>query len=389
MQEPALRISDQYLLGRRSYAANLLLDAMRQMTDCESGSNQDNCGFSETLPVSCTELDSIFASASLDREGKTKRKDPVGRFDEAAIQWEISRPWIDVRAQEMAVSLGARLRNSGPNCRVFITHDVDRTTGCEPTSLFRAGLRAAGFKHSASLTLADAFSPTALVRNVERLLDFELARGIQAVYFLLSGPYSLSRYGSRTDIRWKVSREIAKLVHQAGMTIGLHGSFYATDCNSYLQEKDRIEQALGWPITCHRNHYLRFDSQRLPRQLEEAGIDFDFSVGFRSAIGFRSGCAHVYRAFDPLRNRTSRLRLVPLVFMDTILYRLNETLGLQHLRGALIETSRVRGVISLLFHTDTILEHPRGWSWFESLVDMCEEIGADLSGSLPSLNSEV
>ncbi len=84
------------------------------------------------------------------------------------------------------------------------------------------------------------------------------------------------------------------------MTVGLHGSYYAREQDSYRAEKERLEQVLGTAVTTHRNHYLRFDPMRMWSQLEAAGIRHDFSVGFNYRLGFRAGCARAYRGFDLL-----------------------------------------------------------------------------------------
>ena len=79
------------------------------------------------------------------------------------------------------------------------------------------------------------------------------------------------------------------------------------DRNGYASEKQRIEEQLGAAVTCHRNHYLRFDPRDMWGQLEAAGIRYDFSVGFNYRMGFRGGCGRAYRTFD-LATGIARLR---------------------------------------------------------------------------------
>jgi hypothetical protein len=385
----ALKI-DQDLAVHREYAAALLLDALAGFGTVSCGQGQPGPGLTaqglvlKGCPaVPQAELDEIFASASFVRELKTGRIDGLGRFDEGEIGWDITVPWIDRRVHALAASLspnhGGLVRRK---LKVLITHDVDRTTGCEPTAILNALLRAGRLRRSSCLGLRATFLPYALMRTIGRLLEYERVHGVGALYFMMAGPYGYSRYATRTDIRWRVSRQIAQLVRQAGMGVGLHGSFYARENNSYAEEKERLEQVVGVPVTMHRNHYLRFDTERFACQLEGAGMAYDFSAGFGTRVGFRTGCAHVYRAYDLLNEKKARLRLVPLVFMDTVLFCGDPDARLAELRATLQEAQGVGGCIALLFHPETLMAHQNGWNWFERVIGMCSDLGADLSGEL-------
>jgi hypothetical protein len=226
-------------------------------------------------------------------------------------------------------------------------------------------------------------SPGALVRNVERLLEFESAQGIGAYYFMMSGPYELRRYSSRCDIRWSCSRRFAERIRQAGMTIGLHGSYYARERNTYREEKKRLEEVVGAAVTTHRNHYLRFDTTRVGSQLEEAGIRYDFSVGYASRMGFRAGTAKPYPVFDLLHHRPSTVISVPMLYMDAALEASARAEGLAQFREALQHVKAVNGCVSVLFHPERLLIDRGLWSFFREMIAVCNELGADLSGKVP------
>ena len=267
---------NEQLSARRSHAAGLLLDCLAASGAAGPSSpsfllQAEGLSAAGRPLVSPAELDAIFCSASLTRELQTGRKEVLGRFDERALGWDISIPWIDRRAQTLSHGTGAAGAPDG--FRVIMTHDMDRTTGCEPTALLNAFLKAGGLRRSSCLGLRDTLSSGALVRNVARLLEYEQAHGIGALYFMMAGPYGMGRYANRTDIRWRTSREIARLVQEARMEIGLHGSFHAREQNRYAEEKQRIEQVVGCALRAHRNHYLRFDPERLPAQMEAAGLE--------------------------------------------------------------------------------------------------------------------
>ncbi len=390
-------------MGRRVDASMLLYSSSTARTDeyaCEvlRGALQErgvaasqlararlsSSGFvlEDQVLASSEELNRICASASLARELATGRLDTLGRFDEGAVTWDTNSPWVDQRASTLLGQLGERTTTTAHRFRVIITHDVDRTTALEPTAFASALLKSLRLRGAPCLGPRFVLSPRALVRNVERLLEFEHAQRVGAYYFMMSGPYRAGRHGTRTDIRWRASRNMVRLVSDAGMTVGLHGSFHARECGSYGEERERLEQVTCRPVTMHRNHYLRFSSERLANQLEAADITHDFSVGFRSRIGFRAGLGRVYPAFDWVRQHTARLRLVPLLFMDNLLLGGDVSVLFKKLCDALQEVKQVGGCVSLLFHPETFLIAPETWSFFQRTVAWCLDAGADLSGCL-------
>jgi len=374
--------------ARQGYAAALVFDLLRSRglaADLLSQARLDpQAGLilGQTCLLAPAVLEDIFASASLARELATGHRDDIARFDERAITWDLTRPWVDLLAGGIADTLCSGRGESPAEFKVIITHDVDRTTACEFTSLASAVLKLTGLRRAHCLPRSTVLSRLALARHVERILAFEQHQGVGACYFMMAGPYGLGRHGTRTDIRWAVSREIAGLVRAAGMTVGLHGSFAAAETGSYGEEKDRLEQVVGVPVTAHRNHYLRFDPLRMVAQLETAGIAYDFGMGFTGRFGFRAGLGSLYRAFDWSRNQPARLRLVPLLFMDNLLLASDIEVVFQSLVAALREVQAVGGCVSLLFHPESFLVEPRTWTFFERVIGWCHDQGADLSGKL-------
>lgn len=373
-----------------AYAAAVLLDAMGLDLPLDVVALPEGSAPGLLLPgevlVPEAKLAEVFASISLERELSADRYDQTGMFDEQAVAWDVSRPWIDLEAREIArkVALGAQVApRKKRRFTVVVSHDIDRTTGLEPTSVLKWLMQKAGLYRNRGLPLSTAFHPRSMARNIQRLLDFETARGIGAYYFMLSGPYGLRRYSSRYSLHWRSARKIVDAIKRAGMTIGLHGSYYARDRGTYRQEKERLEEVVGGPVTCHRNHYLRFDPRRIWNQLAGAGIRYDFSVGFNHHLGFRAGSASVYRTFDLASGRQSDVLAVPLLYMDTLLFHADRGELFPRLSAALQEVKRVDGCVSLLFHPGWFLADDRFFPFFEDMIRLCEELGADLSGTLP------
>jgi len=138
--------------------------------------------------------------------------------------------------------------------------------------------------------------------------------GLHPVYFFLVGDYG------------KHDRNVPPL-HSAMMhlirermsysRVGLHPSFHAAGRPAVLmKEKSRLENILEKPVTSSRQHYLKINFPETFRMLEEAGVQYDFSLGFPEEPGFRAGTAVPFRYYDLEKEKTGRLTLVPLTLMD-------------------------------------------------------------------------
>lgn len=373
--------------ARDAYAARVLLDVIdpsMALEVVEAGVAVPVLELPGGATVDAATLGRIFAAASLERELATGCRDALGRFDESAIAWDTATPWIDGIAAGLALRGDGSASPTPPAPRRFavhITHDIDRTTLAEPYSIAQSLRSAIG--GGSGVPLRTALAPRALLRVIESLLDLERARGVTARYFLMTGPYGLGRHSTRTDVRWASWRAAAGLIRDAGMAVGLHSSFAASDRDTYATEKDALQQAVGCAITTHRSHYLRFDTVRRCAAWEAAGLLHDFSVGYGARIGFRSGCAGIHRAYDLARERISEVRTVPLLFMDSRLMERPQADTLVELRRALVAAKAAGGAVSLLFHPETFAADPETWLFFERTLAMCSELGADLSGVLP------
>jgi hypothetical protein len=337
--------------------------------------------------VPAATLHEVFASVTLERELRTGRQDAMRRFDETAIDWEVSTPWIDLAMSRFTrgagVSEGLAVNNARRQFAVHMTHDVDRTTFFEPFTLAKSTALALRIGSAGKPGLRTSLTPRALLRAVERLLDFERQMGVRACFFMMSEPFGLGRHASRTSPHWASWRTYARLVREAEMDIGLHGSYEARDRDSYGEERERLEQAIGRPVIAHRNHYLRFDTTGICSQMHRAGIKYEYSFGYSSRVGFRTGCARVHRTFDLTNETEAGLLAVPLLFMDSNLGA-DMAQTMRRLEAALGHVRDVGGTVSLLFHPELLAADSGAWPWFEHTVQICREMGADLSGGLLS-----
>ncbi|HOX76502.1 MAG TPA: hypothetical protein PLW31_00580 [Bacteroidales bacterium] len=137
---------------------------------------------------------------------------------------------------------------------------------------------------------------------------------IKSVFFFLA-----SR--SRDDADYRLGDHFTvrfiKDLQEAGHIPGLHAGYHTFRDPGQLNRQ--IGQAcnfLGENIINNRQHFLKFDLSFTPLTLFNAGIKYDFSLGFAEAPGFRNSIATPFYVFDFLHPESARLVEVPLFFMD-------------------------------------------------------------------------
>ncbi|MCC6367107.1 MAG: hypothetical protein IT165_26615 [Bryobacterales bacterium] len=100
----------------------------------------------------------------------------------------------------------------------------------------------------------------------------------------------------------------------SGCEIGLHGIDAWLDASKGWAELEEIRQITGQSEVGVRMHWLYF-RDRSPAALEQAGADYDSTVGYNETIGYRAGTTQVYKLLT-----AEKLLELPLHIMDTALF---------------------------------------------------------------------
>lgn len=177
-----------------------------------------------------------------------------------------------------------------------------------------------------------------------------------------------SRYGAAD-----ISTELREL-QLCGCEIGLHGLDAWCDATAAERERSEVERVAGAEIKGVRMHWLYFgtDSTML---LDEAGFDYDSTVGYNGTVGFRAGTAQVYRPLG-----VQRLLELPLIVMDTALFypgHLNLTVAeaWKRVEAVVAQAVRFGGCVTVNWH-DRSLAPERQWGeFYGELVQYLEAQG--------------
>lgn len=159
----------------------------------------------------------------------------------------------------------------------------------------------------------------------------------------------------------------------AGHEIGLHQAYDSwNNADDMRVEKERIETALGMPITQCRQHWLRFSFAQTWYAQKQAGLECDMTLGFNDRPGFRNSAAF---SFVDIK---SGMQIVPMVLMDSHLYDyadLTQEQRIETMDHILRELKETGGEASAIWHHRVF--HPDyGWGeGYQSLLNKMDAMG--------------
>lgn len=170
-------------------------------------------------------------------------------------------------------------------------------------------------------------------------------------------------------------REVEQQVEQladSGFEIALHGIDAWSSAEIGSQERDEVADIIKEKEIGVRMHWLYYD-RNSPRILDNIGFNYDASLGYNEAIGFRNGTTQVFRPLE-----VNKLLEIPLNIQDTALFyprrlalRFEDAKRL--CENLMHKVAHFGGLITLSWH-DRSLEPERLWGEF--YIQLLEEIQA-------------
>ena len=155
--------------------------------------------------------------------------------------------------------------------------------------------------------------------------------------------------------------------HSRQYSIGIHPSWQSGDDTEKLKrEISRLSQIIDKTIHSSRQHYIRLTLPHTYRQLIDAGIRSDFSMGYGSINGFRASAASPFYWYDLEKEKQTQLLLCPFCFMDANSFyeqKFSPVQALEEMKHYYNAVHSVNGLMSTIWHnsflgTDKIFE---GW----------------------------
>ena len=154
----------------------------------------------------------------------------------------------------------------------------------------------------------------------------------------------------------QISGQLRRLA-ESGHEIGLHG------IDAWLNDEDAtgesailrnaVNGSASASIDGVRMHWLYYD-QSSAKALDDAGFQYDSTVGYNRTIGYRSGTCQVYKPLG-----TQRLKELPLHVMDTALFfpdymNLSPAEARKRIKVLISNALRFGGVLTINWHDRSI-----------------------------------
>jgi hypothetical protein len=295
------------------------------------------------IAISRATLALVLALAGGVAEQRSAERDRFGRVPSSANALvanggEAERePVVSVIARALRVAVG---RAAGRRPVAFVapwperrrwaaalTHDLDVVEWWPAFTALRLAELARKAELGAMMRVIGAAIATGgrdvVWRGTEQLLQIEAALGIRSSWFVLCGTPTLgtARAGDLTyHPERPKARRIVSAVRAAGHEIGLHGSFATSEEPPlFAEQRARLATLTGSAVDGVRQHYLRMRPGSTPREMANAGFNYDSTAGFADRNGFRLGVADLLPAWDDARNAALPLDEVPFTWMDRAL----------------------------------------------------------------------
>ncbi len=182
---------------------------------------------------------------------------------------------------------------------------------------FRSALTAPRFWHGTRAAL----HPDDPANTFDWIMRLSEHHGIASAFYFICGRTHPTR-DADYEPEHPAIRHLMRNIHARGHELGLHPSYNTYRAPASLaHEASRLkricaEEGIHQESWGGRMHFLRWEQPTTLRYWEEAGMDYDSTLGYADRPGFRCGTCFEYPAFDPVDRRALKLRVRPLVAME-------------------------------------------------------------------------
>jgi hypothetical protein len=185
------------------------------------------------------------------------------------------------------------------------------------------------------------------------------------VYFFHVGG-SRNRYDKNIPPQHPAMRQLVAVTASRYKT-GIHPSWQSGNEPGKIKEELAVLQEMaGVPVSRSRQHFIRFELPGTFRQLVEAGIGHDYSMGYGSINGFRASVAAPFYWYDLERDEQTKLLLHPFCFMDAnscFEQKLSPQQALDELMHYYHAVKSVGGSMGMIWHNTFLGTDPLFTGW--------------------------
>lgn len=215
--------------------------------------------------------------------------------------------------------------------------------------------------------------------NLDDIMDTNERHGVKTIFFFLTD-HSAGPLDCLYEIDHPFILSLVKRIHERGHEIGLHASFYSYNNREKLvDETERLKKVckelhIDQKHFGSRQHFLRWSTPITFQLLNDAGLQFDTTLYYPEAPGFRCGICYPYPTFNVLEGKKLNLYEIPLIFMESSFFDATYSgiSGSHHLLKTALtlkeQCKKFQGIFMLLWHNTSLLT-PRQWDQYKSLLE--------------------
>jgi hypothetical protein len=302
-------------------------------------------------------------------------------------------PVVDAYVELLWSALEAvwpRLRRRPRAFGVALTHDVDdplARLGRGPALIARQFAGDLALRRDPLLAARRARSLAAARRGDRRLdphntfdfmMDVSERNGLRGAFYFLANPRVDPGEGAYYVVEHPWIRRLIGHIHRRGHEVGLHPGFGTyRDAGRTAEQFARLRavadaEGVAQEQWGGRQHFLQWVNPVTWRNWSEAGLDYDCTLAYAEAVGFRTGTCHPYRVFDLERRRVLDLEERPFQVMDVTLFAymgLSPEQARAKVMAIARECRRYQGCLGILWHNNEVLRTAREHRFYASMVD--------------------
>lgn len=251
---------------------------------------------------------------------------------------------------------------------VALTHDIDALRYWYPGQFAAVPYRLARELRRGNFpdALRDAMASVRLLRrgrigardpfwNLDAICEIEREHQARSTFFFL-GEHRYNLDGRDGAFYHRRLPEAIEQVRSRGAEVGLHAATRATlSLNALQEQKNHIEHVLGERIGGVRFHNLLLNVPDSLEHVQRAGFDYDATLGYAAAEGFRAGTSWPFPLYSLARDKPLDVIEVPLAVMDTTFLSrryqgLSSDLVFRAITTLLERVAQSGGGVSVLWH---------------------------------------
>jgi hypothetical protein len=154
--------------------------------------------------------------------------------------------------------------------------------------------------------------------------------------------------------------------------IGIHPSFSSfNDPDELTEQINNLRALTHKPMLRSRFHYLKFSHPQSFRSLIDNMISDDYSMGYSTAVGFRSSICTEYNFYDLAIDSETKLREHPFAIMDVAMKNamsLTPQEAEQKIEYLINQVKAVNGDFISLWHNSSLCEN-YGWQGWRGVYE--------------------